>query len=208
MLASRLKYNGVAMGLHWLIAALILTNYVLAWLFNGHVLLIDVPGLHGPDKLAATQWHKTLGISILLLSVLRLVWRLLNPPPKLSPHLAVWERLLAHLVHGLFYVFMIGMPLAGWAMVSASTRLKVFPINMFGLFNWPAIAPLANLPKAQMKHWYDLLETLHSDWFGWLGVVLIFLHVGAALKHQILDRDNELARMIPGLGTPGRRGIG
>jgi cytochrome b561 len=208
VILTRLKYGPVAMSLHWLIAALLLTNYVLAWLFNGHFIFWDIPGLHGPAKLSATQWHKSLGISILLLSVVRLIWRLTHRPPPLSPHLAAWEKGLAHLVHWGLYVFMIGMPLLGWALVSASKRIVVFPINMFGLFNWPALSFLTNQPADQQKATHHLLEFLHSDVFGTLGLALIALHVAGALKHHYMDRDNELARILPGLGEPGRRGIG
>jgi cytochrome b561 len=101
---------------------------------------------------------------------------------------------------------MIGMPLTGWAMVSASKRIKVFPIDMYGLFNWPAITPLTNLPPEQMKATHEALEFIHTGPMLWLGYALIVLHVLGALKHQLIDRDNELARMAPFLGKPGRKG--
>jgi cytochrome b561 len=179
--------------LHWLIAGLILYNIWLGWTFDD---------LKGAAKLAAIQPHKAIGIVVLVLSVLRLVWRLINRPPPLSAHLKPWEKALAHVVHWAFYVFMIGMPLTGWAMVSASKRIKVFPIDMFGLFNWPAIAPLTNLPREQMRAVHEALEQAHTGYVLWLGYALIALHVVGALKHQFLDRDGELGRMLPFLPTP------
>jgi cytochrome b561 len=204
----KLKYGPAAMAMHWIIAALILGNFVLGWLLAGRAFgVIHFEELHGPLKLDVTQWHKSIGITVLVLSVLRLVWRLVNPPPPFSAHLAPWERLLAHLVHWLFYFFMIFMPVAGWIMVSASPRIKVFPISFWGLFNWPAWPGLASLPPDQMKAVHHLWDQIHTDWMPWLGYALIALHVAGALKHQLFDKDNELARMVPGIGAPGRKGI-
>jgi cytochrome b561 len=207
MLRARMKYGAVAMAFHWTIALLILSNFVLAWVMNGHVLAWDFPGLTGETKLDAIQWHKSIGITVLLLSVWRLGWRLINAPPPFSVHLMAWERGLAHLVHALFYVFMIGMPVAGWAMVSASPRFKVFGLHVWGVIDWPRFPGFEGMAPAQMKATHHLWEQVHTDWMAWMGLGLIALHVAGALKHQILDRDNELARMVPGLGTPGRRGF-
>jgi cytochrome b561 len=191
------RYGAVAILFHWTVAALILFNIWLGWRFED---------LHGPAKLALIQTHKAIGITVLVLSVLRLGWRLIHRPPPFSAHLAPWERALAHAVHWTFYIFMIGMPLTGWAMVSASRRIKVFPIDMFGLFHWPAIGPLTNLPADQMKATHEALEFIHTGPLLWLGYGLIVLHVVGALKHQLIDRDNELARMVPFFGKPGRKG--
>jgi cytochrome b561 len=207
MVQAKLKYGPVAMGLHWVIAALILTNIGLAWLMDGHALLWDFDGLSGPTKLDVIQYHKSIGITVLLLSVLRLIWRLVNPPPSLTAHLAAWEKGLAHAVHWLFYVFMIGMPLAGWAMVSASPRFHVFGLHFWGLVDWPRFPGFEGMSHDQLKAAVKVLTKVHTDWIAWLGFGLIALHVAGALKHQVMDRDNELARMVPGLGLPGRKGI-
>jgi cytochrome b561 len=204
----RLKYSPVAMAFHWAIAVLVLSNFVLGWLMAGEAIGFHFEELHGPIKLTVTQWHKSIGITVLVLSVLRLVWRLITPQPKFAAHLAPWERALAHAVHWLFYVFMIGMPIAGWAMVSASPRIKVFPISFWGLFNWPAFPGFSGMTPAQLKAAHHLWDQIHTDWMPWMGYALIALHVAGALKHQFMDKDNELARMVPGLGLPGRRGIG
>jgi cytochrome b561 len=205
---ARLKYGPVAMAFHWVIAVLILSNFVLAWVMDGHVLFWDVPGLSGPTKLEVIQWHKSIGITVLVLSVLRLGWRLINPPPPFSAHLAAWERALAHAVHWLFYVFMIAMPLAGWAMVSASRRFNVFGLHVWGVIDWPRFPGFEGMDPDQLKAAGKLLDHIHTDWIAWMGLALIALHVAGALKHQVFDKDNELARMVPGLGLPGRKGIG
>ncbi len=182
------RYNVVAMGLHWLIAALIFANIGLAWWFET---------LHGLAKIGPTQIHKSIGITVLTLSVLRLVWRLANRPPPLPASMPAWERYAAHTVHALLYGIMIGMPLTGWAMSSASALIRVFPITWFGLFRWPTISALANLPPERMKSAHDLFFTLHNGG-AWLAYGLVTLHVLAALRHQFLKSDDGLWRMLPG----------
>lgn len=173
--------------MHWAIALLILTNIALAWWFNT---------LHGEAKIEPVQLHKSIGITVLILSVVRLGWRLVVPPPPLSPTLFLWERWLAHTVHALFYVVMIGMPLTGWAFTSASPLIHVFPIVLFHLVPWPAIAPLTNLPHDRMKQAHDVFLAGHHL-LAKLAYGLIALHLAGALKHQFFDNDNELARMLP-----------
>jgi cytochrome b561 len=182
------RYNVVAMGLHWLIAALISANIGLAWWFET---------LHGLAKIGPTQIHKSIGITVLVLSVLRLVWRFVNRPPPLPASMPGWERYAAHTVHALLYGIMIGMPLTGWAMSSASALIRVFPITWFGLFRWPTISALANLPPERMKSAHDLFFTLHNSG-AWLAYGLVTLHVLAALRHQFLKSDDVLWRMLPG----------
>lgn len=190
---SQTRYSGVAMTLHWLIAIAIIANVGVAWYFNT---------LHGLAKMPAVQIHKSLGITILLLSFARLGWRLVKPPPALRPDLKPWERWLAEAVHALFYLTMIALPMTGWAMVSATPLIHVYPINMFGLFHWPEIAPLANLPHDRMHQAHEAFEAAHGLLAKLIVYVLFPLHVIGALKHQFLDRDNELGRMIPFLKAP------
>lgn len=185
-MADARRYNSVAMTFHWLIAVLILTNIGLAWYFNT---------LHGVEKLAIIQIHKPIGISVLVLSVLRLAWRFISPPPLLPASVSGWERVTANTVYVLFYVIMIGMPLTGWAMVSASKLIVQYPIS-FGLFHWPAISPLTALPQAQMRRAHDLFEFTHNTG-AIIAYALIVLHVGAALRHQFFRRDEVFWRMFP-----------
>lgn len=194
-MADARRYNAVAMSFHWLIAALIVTNIGLAWVFNGMPLGLT-PELHGLAKARLLAIHKPIGILILLLSLMRLAWRFISPPPPLPASVKGWERVAAHTVYVLFYGVMIGMPLTGWIMVSASKTIAQFPISFFGLFNWPAIGPLTTLPKAQMHQTHDLFSTLHTAG-AWLAYGLLALHVGAALRHLFILRDGVFGRMVP-----------
>ena len=187
MKISRNRYSAVAIALHWTIALLILSNIGIAWYFNT---------LHGMDKIAPVQLHKSIGITVLLLSLARIAWRLAVPPPPPPPGQPAWERFAAATVHLLFYGVMIGMPLSGWAMSSASPLIHAFPITLYGVIPWPAIAPLANLPHDQMKQAHAVFSLFHHT-VAKLTYGLVALHVAAALKHQIIDRDGVLGRMIP-----------
>ncbi len=186
------RYNTVAMILHWLIAALLIANIGLAWYFNT---------LTGLNRAGPMQIHKSIGITVLILSLLRLAWRFISPPPPLPASMAPWERLAAHTVYILFYGVMIGMPLSGWAMSSASRLIAVYPITLFGLVHWPAIGPLTTLPPDQMKAAHQAFETTHGL-LAKLAYVLIVLHVGAALRHQFLKKDDVVGRMIYFLRSP------
>ncbi len=185
---TQTRYSTVAIVLHWTIAVLLIVNVGIAWYANE---------LEGAARIAPLQLHKPLGVTILLLTLVRLGWRMTNPPPPLSPTLKPWERTLAKWVHALFYVVLLAIPLTGWAMVSASKLIHVFPIDMFGLFNWPAIGPLSELPPDQMKATQGLFKEAHHLLAKVIIYGLIPLHVLGALKHQFLDKDNELSRMIP-----------
>ena len=185
--AAGTRYSGLAMIMHWLIAALLLTNIGLAWYFGT---------LHGVAAIPPVQLHKSIGITVLLLSILRLIWRFLSPPPPLPASVRGWERLAAHTVYVLFYVVMLGLPLTGWAAVSASRLIHLFPITLFNVVPWPAIGPLANLPPDQMRPTHQAFELAHGL-LGKLAYGLIVLHVAAALRHLVLLRDGVFGRMMP-----------
>jgi cytochrome b561 len=184
---SMTRYNAVAMGLHWLIAALLITNIGLAWYFNT---------LTGLPKIPPTQIHKSIGITILLLSLLRLAWRFVKPHPPLPVSVQGWERWAARATYVLFYVVMIGLPLSGWAMVSASKFIQIYPITLYGLVKWPAIGPLTTLAAPRMHQAHKLFLLTHGL-LAKLAYALIVLHVAAALRHQFIRRDEVMARMIP-----------
>lgn len=181
------RYNAVAMLLHWLIAGLLIWNIGLSWYFDK---------LEGMAKIAPIQLHKSIGLTILVLSLARLAWRFISPPPSLPAYVRGWERNVAHLTYGVFYVVMIGMPLTGWAFSSASRLIHLYPLSLFGVVPWPAIGPLANLPPDQMKTAHDAFLLGHEI-LSKFAYLLILLHVGAALRHQFIKRDDILARMVP-----------
>jgi cytochrome b561 len=190
--AGQLRYNGMAMALHWLIAALLITNIGVAWYFNT---------LTGLPKIPPVQLHKSIGITILLLSLARLAWRIVSPPPPLPASVEGWARIAAGGVYVLFYVVMIGMPLSGWALSSASVIIRFKPIVLFGLVPWPTIGPLASLPPAEMKQAHEAFVAVHQL-LAKLAYGLIVLHVGAALRHLVLLKDGVMGRMVPFLRAP------
>ncbi len=175
------RYSRGAIALHWLIAVLIAMNFVVAWLAED-----------APDADAAIMMgnHKAIGISVLLLTVLRILWRFTHRPPPLLESLRAWEAALAKVTHSLFYLLMLAVPLAGWAMHSAFSKGK--PVSLFGLFDMPALPVAWDKPTAGLFH--DLHEVTAT-----LMLVLIVLHVGAALKHHFVDRDGTVRRMVPWL---------
>jgi len=179
-------YSRVAIILHWIIALLIISLLVFGTLMTNP---------ETPNRFVLYQWHKTGGIMVLLLSVLRLIWRLTHKAPPLPEGMKPWERLAAKGSHTGFYVLMIGMPLLGWAMVSAS--LLGIPTKLFGSLPWPHIPFLANL---EIKEPIAKKLTQAHHLGGKLMIGLIVLHIGAALKHHFVNKDNVLARMLPFLG--------
>jgi len=140
-------------------------------------------------------------VTILLLSLARLAWRLANPPPPMPATLAPWERRLAGATHFAFYVIIIGMPLTGWIMVSSS-KLQI-PTVLYGLVPWPHIPGLAGLADSARNIWNNAGFAGHLI-LGYTLMALLPLHVAGALKHQLFSRDEPvLARMAPG-ARPGR----
>jgi len=193
MLSGRMGYNRVAVTLHWLIAAAILTLLASGlWMTDA----IKVPATQA-TAFTVYQWHKSLGLTVLVLSLARLAWRLFSPPPPLPSNMGPMSRLAARGAHAAFYILMIGLPLVGWAMVSAS--IYGLPTLVFGLFEWPHISLLANLEdKAPVE---AAFRTAHQIG-GYLMIALLILHVAAALKHHFIDRDHVLAAMLPLIRTP------
>lgn len=174
------RYSSVAIVLHWAIAVLLVANVGLAWYADT---------LEGAAKGAVMGLHKPLGIVILLLTAARVIWRLTHRPPPLSPALKPWERTLARIVHVGFYAVLLALPLSGWAMVSGGPR----PIDMFGLFDWPKMGFLAGQPKLVG----EVLGETHHLLAKAIVYGLVPLHILGALKHQFLDKDDTLGRMIP-----------
>jgi cytochrome b561/polyisoprenoid-binding protein YceI len=187
------RYSAVAIVLHWTIAALIVLQVVLAGRMEGPPT---------PQSYAVTQLHKSVGITVLILTLARIAWRLLRQPPPMPATLAPWERRLARWTHAGFYLVMLGMPLTGWIMVSTS-RIAV-PTLLFGEVPWPMIPGLHGLDPAARKLWHDLAQGGHGAIIK-LAYLLIGLHVAGALKHQLFaDDEPVLARMAPG-AVAGRR---
>jgi cytochrome b561 len=174
------RYGLVAQLLHWSIVILIITQVVLAqraeMAEEAHTLLAQA-------KILTT--HKSVGMTILLLAILRLLWRLTNTVPAPVAGTKAWQERLASLMHWLLYVLIFLTPVAGWLMSSA----KNYPVSYFGLFTWPnLVAPDEKL--------FDLFKETHEVLAGTM-ISLAILHALAALKHHFYDKDNVLRRMLP-----------
>jgi cytochrome b561 len=184
------RYTAVAIALHWGIAVLIGVNLLLGWRMGG---------LKGLAKFDTFQLHKSVGLTILVLSLARLAWRLWRPPPPEPATLRPWERAASATVHWSFYAIMIGMPLTGWAAATASP-LNI-PTLVFHVLPWPGFPGVHGLGAPARRSVETLTGGVHLA-LAWAMVALLALHIGAALKHQFIDDDAVLARMVPGLPTP------
>lgn len=197
------RYTAVAITLHWVIAILLLAMIPFGWWMSDAVL--DPATRSQAAK--AFQLHKSVGLTVLGLSLVRLGWRLAHKAPPLPEAMPNWEKILARATHILFYVLMIAIPLSGWVYVSAGysvtfERFYAVATNWFGLFEVPHISPIAAQDEAARKAIGIAAETVHSK-AAWGVIVLGGLHVAAALKHHFLDRDDVLTRMAPFLKVRG-----
>jgi cytochrome b561 len=175
--AKPARYSGTAQTFHWVIAALIVTQFVLARM-QEHLPL-------GARKLAILARHKSVGMTILILAILRLAWRLGHAAPPLPEGMRPYERWAARATHIAFYVLLFAMPLTGWMMSSA----KNYSVSWFGLFTWPNLI-------GKNERAFDLLRSTHDILSNVLFAIAV-LHILAALKHHFWDRDDVLVRMIP-----------
>jgi len=192
MAAERRRYTFVAVAFHWVIAAAIVIQILLG---------LRMGSGHSATTYALFQLHKSIGITILVLSLGRLGWRLVNPPPPAPLGQPRWERIASHVVHWGFYVAMIGLPLTGWLIVSSS-RTNI-PTILYGLIPWPHAPGVAELPAAS-KHVVNLASSTSHQLLVKLVYALLALHLGAVAKHQLLDRDEVFAHMAVG-ARPGWR---
>jgi cytochrome b561 len=174
---TRERWGSLSQFLHWLIVALIALQAALG--LTGMMLPL------GMQKLAVLARHKSIGITILGLAMLRLLWRWLNPTPPLPSNLKPHERFLAHSTHAALYVLLFAMPLTGWIMSSA----RGFPVSWFNLIQLPDL-----VPKSETL--YDAMVTTHAT----LAIALaltVALHIAGALKHHFVLKDDTLRRMLP-----------
>lgn len=178
------SYDKVAKTFHWGIAFAILAMLALGWTM-GEV-------QDGPNKNALYGFHKSVGITILFLSLLRLGWRVAHASPPMPETMRKWEKALAQLVHGLLYALMIGLPLSGWIMVSTSARN--FPTVLFGFVPLPHLPIVSEMADKQSVNHFSH-ESHEILAFGM--VILLVAHVAAAIKHHWIDRDDALTRMAP-----------
>ena len=181
--SSSTTYSRTAIALHWVLALALITS------FGVGLYMVDLP--FSPQRLKLYNWHKWAGVTILLLSALRLLWRLTHKPPALpatvTAGMPAWQRIAHHATHGGLYVLFFMVPLVGWAYSSAAG----FPIVLFGVLPLPDFVSADKALAELIKPWHEITA------FALAG--LAALHIAAALKHHWVDRDGLMQRMLPSL---------
>jgi cytochrome b561 len=171
------RWGAIAQTFHWVVVALIIVQVTLAEMADG------LP--NGLRKLTLLARHKSVGLTILSLVILRLAWRWQNEHPPLPENLKRYEQALARFTHVALYVLLLAVPLSGWMMSSA----RGFPVSWFGFFQLPDLVP-------KSRPLYDALLMTHHT-LAWTLLAVIALHVAGALKHHFVHKDDVLKRMLP-----------
>lgn len=186
---ARQRYTKVAIWLHWLVAFGIIINVLLAWVWplGDHN---DAIAVYVRPMIDA---HKSIGITVLGLAVLRLLWRLGHKPPPYPAGYRPWEARLSHLVHWGLYFVIFAMPITGWVMDSAWKDAAANPIHFFGITEWPRLGFIMNLPP-DTKEWIHSTFGEAHELIAKLVYALVLMHLAGALKHQ-LQGHAELQRM-------------
>jgi len=169
-------YTRTAVGLHWAMAGLILTALFMGWTMTEMAV--------SPQRLKVYNWHKWVGVTVLLLAVVRLLWRLTHRTPPLAAAMPAWQRTGARLGHGLLYLLLFVMPVTGWVYSNYSG----YPVVYLGKVPLP---DLVERNRELAAVWLDVHVTLSI-----VLVVVVGLHVLAALHHQFIARDGTLQRML------------
>ena len=181
---TRVAWGALSKSLHWLVVFLIIAQWIIARYAAAQTFA---------GKVAPLSLHKSIGMSILAVTVFRLIWRLINPGPSSFDELRSWERGLARISHILLYAFVIALPITGWLMSSA----RNFPVSWFGMFQFPDLVSPDRVLFQRMEDFHDALFVAL--------VAVALLHISGALKHHFVDRNNILLRMLPAR-TEGRPG--
>lgn len=187
-----LKYTRVAMALHWAVALLILANIALGLGAS----LLPTSILSDVNARFVIDTHKSIGITVLGLAIIRILWRLSHRPPPLPDAFQRWEKTTAHWTHISLYVLIFALPLSGWMHDSAWDAAAAHPMHLFGLVPWPRIGFLMDLAPALKDRLHTQLGTLHTL-FGYALYAVLTLHIVGALKHQWIDRHPVIGRMLP-----------
>jgi cytochrome b561 len=181
LFADQARYTSVAIALHWIIAAVIVFTFGLG------LYMANLPA--SPTKLRLYSYHKWIGVTIFVLVVFRLLWRLTHRVPPPPPYMPGWQRVAAAASHVSLYVLTLAIPLSGWLFSSASG----FQVVYLGKFPLPDLVEKNKMLAEQLQFTHHLLNYLMA--------AVVLLHVAAALKHHWIDRDDVLKRMLPSLGT-------
>ena len=181
------KYTRTAIALHWVIALLISINLLIVWFID-----------YWPEEYVrlGIDTHKSIGITVLGLAIVRLLWRTTHKPPALPTSYKQWEQRASHWAHLALYGVMLLLPISGWLHDSAWKDAATHPMQLFGLIPWPRIGWIMNIEPATKEMLHDAFGLLHEV-AAWLLYVLWVAHVGGAMKHQFLDGEAEVQRMLP-----------
>ena len=174
---TRSRYGVVAITLHWLVAVTVVGMFALGFW------MVDL-GYYDAWYKRAPDIHRSIGILLLAVMLLRLVWRMINPKPAALPGHRRWEVVSAHLVHGLLYVLLFVAMVSGYLITTADGS----SIHVFGWFEVPSVT-------GRIKGLENTAGLVHY-WATWTIVGLVVIHAAGALKHHILDRDDTLRRML------------
>ena len=177
------RYTRTAIALHWFVAAVVIAVFALGWWMQ------EIPKQPPGPRADAFNLHKSIGLTILLLMLVRVGWRLRYPPPPLPP-MPVWNARLAHVNHGVMYVGLFVLTVGGYL----GSAWSGFPVKFFGL-----TLPSWSGNRVELK---ELASVVHL-WTSWVLLVAVFLHVAGTAKHALVDRNGVLARM--GIGGSGSR---
>ena len=186
-MSAHTAYTKTAIRLHWIIAILIIC------LLAGGKLMGFIPKDNATLKFMVYNWHKTIGLLILLLSVFRIYWRLTHKPPALPPSITGLPKLASKAVHWFFYVFMIAMPLIGWSIISTTAK----PSKFFNAISMPKLPFWNGMEKDPLHDVHERFEKAHEI-LAYIAIAMILLHVAGAIKHH-RDNGEILKRMMPSL---------
>jgi cytochrome b561 len=180
-------YSSIAIALHWVIAALILMNVGLGFGAN-----------YVPDEYVRkfVDLHKSIGITVLGLAILRILWRLTHKPPPLPSEYSRLEKWAAHSAHWMLYVLIFAIPISGWLHDSAWKEAATHPVFLYGIIPWPRISWIQNMEPVAKEHLHTVLFHIHV-YLNYALYLLLAFHIAGALKHQFWDGEPELQRMTP-----------
>ncbi|AMO97128.1 prokaryotic cytochrome b561 family protein [Collimonas fungivorans] len=176
---NSLRYTNTAIALHWLVAILIVWGFALGWIMT------DIPGIT-PSKLKYFSWHKWIGVTVFVLAMVRLAWRFTHAAPAMSQAMHASEKLAAHAAHFLLYCLMLAIPVSGYFYTAAAG----IPVVYLGILPLPTLIAPDQAVAA-------VLKTVHI-WMNYGLLLIVGAHLLGVVKHELLDRQPLLARMLPG----------
>jgi cytochrome b561 len=186
------RYTGLAMLFHWLISAGIICNVLLVWF---------VDSAPEADQRPMIDLHKSIGLTVLGLAIMRVLWRYANPPPPLPASYKPWERRASHAAHMVLYGLIFLLPLTGWIHDSAWKGAPEHPLKLFWTIPWFRLPFILHQDPATKEQLHSLFSQIHGA-LGYVLYAMFTVHVAGALKHQFLDKEPELQRMLPAAVLP------